>query len=45
MPVTADNAGQAISAQPRITGSVLYAPLGTALPAASPISGISTRMV
>ena len=35
MPVTADNAGQAISAQPRITGSVLYAPLGTALPATS----------
>ena len=35
MPVTADNAGQAIAAQPRITGSVLYAPLGTALPATS----------
>jgi len=35
MPVTADNAGQAISAQPRITGSVLYAPLGTALPSTS----------
>lgn len=35
MPVSTDNAGQAISAQPRITGSVLYAPLGTTLPTSS----------
>ena len=35
MPVTADNVAQTIAPSPRITGSVLYAPIGTALPTTS----------
>lgn len=35
MPVTAQNSGQTIAASPRITGSVMYAPVGTPLPTTS----------
>lgn len=35
MPVTAQNSAQTIAASPRITGSVMYAPVGTALPTSS----------
>jgi hypothetical protein len=35
MPVTAINSGQTIAASPRITGSVMYAPVGTPLPTTS----------
>lgn len=35
MPTTADNVKQTIAPSPRITGSVLYAPVGTALPTTS----------
>ena len=34
-PFTADNVGQTIAPSPRITGSVLYAPVGTPLPTSS----------
>lgn len=35
MPVTAQNSAQTIAASPRITGSVMYAPVGSALPTSS----------
>lgn len=35
MPVTAQNAAQTLAPAPRITGSVMYAPVGTALPTSS----------
>jgi hypothetical protein len=35
MPVTMQNSSQTLAAAPRITGSVMYAPVGTALPTSS----------